>query len=107
MHKEAQRQRRARIRAAKEKHAPSKSGLAKRSWDALKPFREQPITSLPDGKGGHTANYDEMHALTYEDWAKILFRDDMPDMGAWRAKYMGLFPKLPKFELSPLQGSDF
>jgi len=105
--KETQRQRKERVRVAKEKHAPSRSGPAKRSWDALKPFKEDPITSLPDGKGGHTSNYNEMHALTYEDWATVLFREDMPDVGAWRQKYMQYIPEQPRYERARLTGEGF
>ena len=67
--------------AARAKHVSSREGcLAKKSWNALKPWKEDPITTLPDGKGGHASNFQEMHALTYKDCAAILFRDDMPEV---------------------------
>ena len=68
---------------------------------------EDPITSLPDGKGDHTSNYAEMHSLTYDDWAKILFRDDIPDLFACRERYWPYLPKQPRNGRSRLPGETF
>ena len=68
-----------------------------------------PVTRLPTTDGSFTANEEEKHALTKEEWMKVFWHhkpEDLPTLEAFEAECGDLFQEVP-LELPVLTGKQF
>ena len=105
----ALRARNRRIKKAKELHKGPPGKLTKKNYDAVKAQRPLPVTRLPKADGTFTANEEEKHAITKEEWMKVFWHyaeGQMPTLEAFMDECGDLFEEHP-LTLPPLQGSAF
>ena len=93
------RERLARIKAAKERHATKNINTA--DWQKLREARLPPVTRLPRENGTFTSNYREMHELTDQVWSRIFRKEEPPTWEDWRETFAEILDGTHQCELPP------